>query len=71
MIIVRRSAPCNLDEAEFGSRCIVKDNHHDEYQLYLQVHKNAETPNWEFLGIFNQQSSQFYIDELINTRIGK
>lgn len=70
MTIVRHSKPCSLDEAAYGSKCIVRDNHHDDYELYLQTSKDEERPKWDLIGIFNQQSSQLYIDQLIDMRLG-
>lgn len=70
MTIVRHSPPSSLDEAARGSKCIVRDNHGSDYELYVQTSKDEDHPKWDLVGIFNDQSSQFYIDQLIDMRLG-
>jgi hypothetical protein len=70
MTIVRHSQPSSLDQAAYGSKCIVKDNHGSDYELYIQTSKDEDRPKWDIVGIFNDQSSQFYIDQLIDMRLG-
>lgn len=71
MTIVRYGQPSKMDEAAYGSKCIVRSHHDDDYQLYLQVHKKSDDPKWELIGLFGPGSSQHYIDQLINMRLDK
>lgn len=68
-VIVRHSAPSSLDEAKYGSICMTKDSSSLNYHIYLQVHKQSDTPQWESLGVFTSSTSQEYIESIINNRL--
>ncbi len=68
--IVRHSAPTSLDQAPYGSKCIMKHSHHNSYEVHLQISKNTEKPNWDYLGTFNEYSSDQYIEQMISDRLG-
>lgn len=69
--IVRHSSPTSLDQAPHGSKCIVKDNHHSDYELYVQAGKDEDHPKWDLVGVFNDKSSDFYIEQLVSMRLGE
>ena len=68
-VIVRHSAPCKLDEAEYGSVCMAKDSINEAYKLYLQVNSRSNIPQWEFIGEFNKNTPAHYIDSIIDKRL--
>lgn len=70
MTIVRYGQPTKLDSAEYGSQCMVRYHGQDDYDLYLQTGKDEEDPQWDHIGSFNQQSSQSYINQIIDSRLG-
>jgi hypothetical protein len=70
-VIVRTGKPSQFDQFEYGTLCRVENHHHNDYELYLQVGKDEEHPQWELLGLFNSDSPQQYIDELVSLRLKK
>lgn len=47
--IIRHSAPGKLDQAPFGTECLVViDNH--TWDVYVQYSNDEEIPNWEYMG---------------------
>lgn len=68
-VIIRHSAPCSLDEADYGSICIAKDSSTEIYKLYLQVNIRSHVPQWEILGEFNSNTPQEHIESIINKRL--
>lgn len=70
MTIVRYGKPTRFDEAPHGSKCMVRYHNEDAYDIYLQVNKDREKPNWEHIGQFNHQSSHEYIEQIILSRLG-
>lgn len=71
MTIVRYGSPSGLDEAVYGSQCIVKHHDSEAYEIYLQVGKDREKPKWEHIGQFTPHSSQDYINKSIEHRLGE
>jgi len=69
VVIVRRSSPTKLDEAPYKSRCIVRDNHRKDYEIYIQTSKESDTPKWDLIGVFDEYTGQTYIDQLISMRL--
>ncbi len=69
-VLVRRSQPCELDQAPYGTPCRV-NGHHNEYDIYLQIGHNEEHPRWELLGNFNEKSDPYYLQAMIDNRLRK
>lgn len=67
--IVRYGMPTKMDEAPYGSKCIVKRHQDDIYHMYLQVSHKDDNPNWELIGVFGPQSPEEYIQQLIKRRL--
>ncbi len=70
MVLLRRSQPCEFDIAPYGTQCKVLD-HHDGYDLYLQVSHDEDDPYWEQLGTFSTKSHPDLLKELIEVRLRK
>lgn len=70
MNIVRYGVPTKLDEAPYGSRCMVKYHNQETYELYIQASKESEQPQWDFIGQFSHLSSQDHIDQMVSKRLG-
>jgi len=68
-VIVRHGAPSVLDESEYGTVCIHKDNKNDSYEIYLQVNSRSMIPKWELMGEFNSKTPQGHIDSIIHKRL--
>lgn len=70
MTIVRHSSPSSLDQADYGSRCIVQDHYDEMYELYVQTSKDSEKPKWDLVGMFTPRTAQEYVDQLVDMRLG-
>ena len=70
-VIVRTGRPTQFDQFEYGTMCRSEDHHHNNYELYVQVGKHEESPQWELMGLFNNDSPQAYIDEIVSLRLKK
>lgn len=68
-VIIRHSAPCALDQAEYGTICIAKDTSQDSFEIYLQVSKEPVIPKWEFIETFKHGTPQEVIDQIIDKRM--
>ncbi len=70
-VLMRRSTPCELDMAPYGTICKVEDHHSDAYDLYLQVGYDEDQPRWDLLGTFNSKTHPQLLKELIDGRLRK
>lgn len=68
--LIRYSQPTILDQAKYGTKCVVKNSNSDSYGLYVQTGKDQMNPQWELVGMFNSHTSQQYTDQLVDMRLG-
>lgn len=68
-VIVRHSAPCALDQAEYGTICIAKDTSKNYCEVFLQTNKDSVIPKWEFIENFKFGTPQEIIDSVIDKRL--
>jgi len=68
-ILMRHSAPSNkLDEAPLGTQCRVAVDK-TSFDLYIQTHKNSETPTWDLIGNFPIYENDDTVNALIEKRL--
>lgn len=70
MVLVRRSEPTEFDIAPYGTQCKVID-HHDGYDLYLQIGYNEDEPKWDLIGNFAIKNNPELIKDIIEIRLRK
>jgi len=68
-ILMRNGIPSKLDQAPYGTQCRVPNSPRTGFELYLQVSKNSEEPNWELMGYFPTIIDPMDIKEIISKRL--
>lgn len=68
-MLIRHGEPSKYDYSPFGTICKCIKTLNDEFEIYVQMSNDEESPQWERLGIFSS-SSEHTIQEEVNKMIG-
>lgn len=71
-LIVRYSVPNEYDQHEYGTGCkVYTDKSNTRYNLYLQLSRDSESPQWDLLGDFGNNSLMDHdLETIISHRLG-
>lgn len=66
--INRFGEPGKMDHAPYGTEC--KVTKHKDFDLYIQMSKNEENPNWVFIGTFQNEFPEEELKKEIENVLG-
>jgi hypothetical protein len=71
-VIIRYTPPTRYDIAEYGARCKVMESE-KPIDLYVQISKDEQSPNWKRMGDFLELAfaKEIHEDDFINQCLAK
>jgi len=67
--IIRFGEPSKLDHAPYGTEC--KVTRYKEFDIYIQISQNEDSPNWIFIGTFSNEFPEESLQVEIQNALGK
>jgi hypothetical protein len=64
MFIVRSGVPSKYDECAYGSVCKSVKPLRDEFDIYVQMSHDDNSPRWEKVGTFSPKTYELVIQEV-------
>ena len=63
-MIIRSGEPCKYDQSPYGTVCKRVKPLNEKFEIYVQMSKNENYPQWEKVGIFSQSSEHTIASEV-------